>query len=77
MAATPLQLANAYATLANSGFLMRPHIVRNIFEPLTPDRAPAVADLDAAVVVQSFERPEIKPPARDAAGDHASRSSPA
>jgi penicillin-binding protein 2 len=60
MAATPLQLANAYATLANSGFLMRPHIVRNIFEPLTPDRAPAVADLDAAVVFESFERPEIK-----------------
>jgi penicillin-binding protein 2 len=60
MAATPLQLTNAYATLANRGFLMRPHIVRNILAPLTPDREPAVADLDQAVVVESFERPEIK-----------------
>jgi len=60
LAATPMQVANAYSTLANNGFLMRPHMVLNIFEPLTPDRAPAVADLDAAVVFQSFERPEIK-----------------
>jgi penicillin-binding protein 2 len=60
MAATPLQLANAYATIANNGFLMRPHVVLNILEPLTPDRAPAIADLDAAVVAESYVRPEIK-----------------
>jgi penicillin-binding protein 2 len=72
MAATPLQLANAYATLANSGFLMRPHIVRNIFEPLTPDRAPAVADLDAAVVFSRSSAGD-QAPARDAARSSSSR----
>jgi penicillin-binding protein 2 len=39
---------------------MRPHLVLNILEPLTPDAEPAVADLDAAVVYKSFARPEIK-----------------
>ena len=52
-AATPLQLANAYATIANGGFVMRPHIVKNIYAPLTPDKvnAPGFADLDDGTVV--------------------------
>lgn len=61
-AATPLQLANAYSAIANSGFVMRPHIVKNIYAPLTPDKvnAPGFADLDEGTVVESFEAPEIK-----------------
>ena len=60
-AATPLQLANAYSALANGGFVMRPHLVKNILAPFTPNREgmPAMADLDDAVIVESFERPEI------------------
>ncbi|MGD9999775.1 MAG: peptidoglycan D,D-transpeptidase FtsI family protein [Ilumatobacteraceae bacterium] len=60
-ASTPLQLARAYAAIANGGFVMRPHLVKNIFEPLTPDLegAPGFADLDAAKVVESFANPEI------------------
>lgn len=60
-AATPLQLANVYSALANSGFVMRPHLVKNILAPFTPNEegVPAMADLDAAVVVESFEQPEI------------------
>jgi penicillin-binding protein 2 len=60
-AATPLQLANAYSALANSGFVMRPHLVKNILAPFTPNKegVAAMADLDAATVVQSFEAPEI------------------
>jgi penicillin-binding protein 2 len=60
-ASTPLQLANAYAALANSGFVMRPHLIKNILAPFTPNEegVAAMADLDAAVVVQAFERPEI------------------
>ncbi|HNJ97771.1 MAG TPA: penicillin-binding transpeptidase domain-containing protein, partial [Ilumatobacteraceae bacterium] len=46
MAATPLQLTNAYATLANGGFLLKPTIVKNIYAPLTPDKEPGVADLE-------------------------------
>ncbi len=59
-AATPLQLAVAYATLANRGFLMVPHVVKAIYAPLTPDRAPAMADLSAGTIVERFDRPEIR-----------------
>lgn len=60
-ASTPLQLANAYASLGNGGFVMRPLIIKNILAPFTPDEVgvPAMADLDEAVVVESFDRPEI------------------
>ena len=59
MAATPLQLANAYSTMANSGFLLRPHIVTAIYGGLTPDGPPGYADLAGGTVLQSFERPEV------------------
>jgi penicillin-binding protein 2 len=55
MAATPLQMANAYSTIANGGFLRQPTIVKNIFEPLVPDLSPGMADLSKAVIYQSFE----------------------
>jgi penicillin-binding protein 2 len=60
-ATTPLQLANAYAAIANSGFVMRPHIIKNIYAPLTPNKvnAPGFADLADGTIVQSFEKPEI------------------
>jgi penicillin-binding protein 2 len=58
-ASTPLQLADAYAAIANSGFVMRPHIVKNIYAPLTPDLSAGFADLAAGTIVQSFERPDI------------------
>jgi penicillin-binding protein 2 len=60
-AATPLQLGNAYAAVANGGFVMKPQIVKAVLAPLTPDRvgAPGFADLDASEVVTSFGRPEI------------------
>lgn len=58
-AATPLQVANAYAAIANQGFVMVPHIVKAIYAPLTPDAAPAMADLAAGTVVERFDRPDI------------------
>jgi penicillin-binding protein 2 len=60
MAATPLQLANAYSTIANGGFLYQPSVVKAIFEPLVPDLSPGVADLSKAVLFQSFESPKYK-----------------
>jgi penicillin-binding protein 2 len=60
MAATPLQLANAYSTLANGGFRYQPTIVKTIFEPLVPDLSPGVADISKAVVVQSFDSPRYQ-----------------
>jgi len=59
-ASTPLQLATAYATIANGGFLMRPHIVKRVLAPLTPDKSPGYADVDAARVIESFEAPEVR-----------------
>ncbi|MFZ4719697.1 MAG: penicillin-binding transpeptidase domain-containing protein [Ilumatobacteraceae bacterium] len=60
MAATPLQMAGAYSTLANGGFLLQPSIVKAILAPLTPDASPGVADLGAAVVRQSFAKPVVR-----------------
>ncbi len=60
MAATPLQLTNAYATIANGGFLLQPTIVKAIWAPLTPDASPAVADLEAGTLRQSFDKPTIR-----------------
>ena len=55
MAATPLQLTNAYSTIANGGFLRQPTVVKNILEPLVPDLGPGVADLSKAIVYRSFD----------------------
>lgn len=60
MAATPLQLTGAYSTIANGGFLLQPTIVKAIYAPLTPDASPAVADLAAGTVVQSFDKPVVR-----------------
>lgn len=59
MAATPLQLANAYSTLANNGFLLQPRVVKAIYEGLTPDAGPGFADLAAGTVLQSFDQPAV------------------
>jgi penicillin-binding protein 2 len=60
MATTPLQLANAYATIANGGFLLRPSIVKAIWAPLTPDAGPAVADLGKGTKLVSYERRVVR-----------------
>ncbi len=60
MAATPLQLTNAYATLANGGFLLQPTIILNILEPLTPDLESGKADLTKSTVHVSYERRVVR-----------------
>jgi penicillin-binding protein 2 len=59
MAATPLQLANAYSAIANGGFLNRPKVVKAMYEGLTPDSGPGYADLAAGTVIQSYEQPTL------------------
>ncbi len=59
LSSTPLQLANAYGAIANSGFLYKPQIVKSILAPGTPNGEPGVADLSAARVHESFDRPEL------------------
>lgn len=54
-ATTPLQLANAYATIANGGFLLKPTVLRAIYAPGVPDsQVPGVADLAAGRPIQIF-----------------------
>jgi penicillin-binding protein 2 len=49
LSASPLQLANGYASLANGGFVLRPEIVKAVYEPGVPDAAePGFADLSKA-----------------------------
>ncbi len=60
LAASPLQLANAYATLANGGFLNRPHLIKAIYQGGVPDGYPGYGDFSEgkATVLQSFDAPE-------------------
>lgn len=46
LSASPLQLAVGYSTFANGGFVMKPEIIKAIYEPGVPDSAtPGYADL--------------------------------
>jgi penicillin-binding protein 2 len=62
MAATPLQITNAYATIGNGGQLLRPQIIAAIFQPLTPDdeAKPGFVDLPNGTIYQSFVQPEVR-----------------
>ncbi len=61
-AVTPLQLTNAYATLANGGYLLRPLIVHAMFPPGVPDdpAKPGYANVAARVPEKLFTT-EVKP----------------
>lgn len=49
LSASPLHLANGYATLANGGFVLKPEIIKAIYEPGVPDAVePGFADLSQA-----------------------------
>jgi penicillin-binding protein 2 len=49
LSASPMQLANGYSTFANGGFVLRPEVVKAIYEPGVPDSAQAgYADLSQA-----------------------------
>ncbi len=55
-AVTPLQLTNAYATLANGGYLLRPQIVKAIFQPGVPNSPMAeVADVSKGIAEKTFD----------------------
>ena len=58
-AASPLQLANAYSTLANGGFLNRPHVVKAIYQGGVPDGYPGSANLAKGTLMTSYEKPEL------------------
>ncbi|MGA1352678.1 MAG: penicillin-binding transpeptidase domain-containing protein, partial [Ilumatobacteraceae bacterium] len=72
LSATPLQVANAYAALANGGTVFQPRVVRAILTPGTKNKSAGLADLQATSVVQRVSaaapreeipmRPEVRDP---------------
>jgi penicillin-binding protein 2 len=49
LSASPLQLAVGYSTIANQGFVMKPEIIKAIYEPGVPDSLePGFADISKA-----------------------------
>jgi penicillin-binding protein 2 len=64
LSATPLQVANAYATLANGGKRFEPRVVRALLTPGTRNKSAGLADLANASVVRriSAESPNTTIP---------------
>src|SRR6056297_396258 len=53
LSASPLQLAMGYSTIANQGYLMKPEIIKAIYQPGVPDSAiQGYADLTQAVLAR-------------------------
>ena len=59
LAASPLQLANAYATLANGGFLNTPHIVRAIYQGGVAEVSPGLVDLTQGVLITAYDKADL------------------
>ena len=60
LSATPLQLASAYGTLANQGFVYRPTIIRAIWEPGVPDGSvPGFVDFDRGTIYEDRSEAEL------------------
>src|SRR5471030_1982058 len=57
---TILQLAHATATLANNGVVMKPHLVRDIENPITKDTRPVVRDPSDKIAVKQSDIDIIK-----------------
>lgn len=60
LSATPLQLANAYGTIANRGFVLQPKIVKNIWNPGVPDGAvPGTVDFTLGTIFEERIKPVL------------------
>lgn len=52
LSATPIQMANAYGSIANGGTVFEPRVVRAVLSPGTRNRVSGLADLRTASVVR-------------------------
>jgi len=56
LSASPLQVVNAYAALANGGTRFEPRVVRSVLNPGTRNKASGLADLQLASVDQDISK---------------------
>ncbi len=59
LSATPIQLANGYATIANRGFLLQPTIIRAIWNPGVPDGELGFADFAQGTIHLDLSAPTL------------------
>jgi penicillin-binding protein 2 len=59
LSATPLHLANAYATIANGGFLLEPSVVKAIWNPGLPDGQPGWVDFSRGTMFEDRTEPVL------------------
>ena len=72
LSATPMQMVNGYAALANGGTVFDPRVVRSVLSPGTRNKASGLADLSNASVVKRVSaetetteipmRPDVREP---------------
>jgi penicillin-binding protein 2 len=65
LAATPLQVAVGYATIANGGRVLTPRVVQAVYEPQVPDGQPGYANLRKGTVVRTVKPKSRKIPMTD------------
>lgn len=59
LSATPLQLANGYAAIANHGTVLQPTIVKAIWDPGVPDGETGYADFSLGTVFEDRSEPTV------------------
>lgn len=59
LSATPLHLANGYATIANGGFVLQPSLVLKIWNPGLPDGQPGWVDFSQGTVFEDRTAPVL------------------
>ncbi|MEO6652639.1 MAG: penicillin-binding transpeptidase domain-containing protein [Ilumatobacteraceae bacterium] len=59
LSATPLHLAAGYSTIANGGFMLKPSVIRAIWQPGVPDAAPGFADPERGTIFEDRSTPEL------------------
>ena len=59
LSATPVQVARAYSVLASGGNVLRPHVVRYLLAPGTPDSKPGYADIENGRIIRDLRTSQV------------------
>ena len=59
LSATPMQVATAYAALANRGFVLQPKIVKAIWNPGVPDLSIGMVDFSKGTIFEDRAAPKL------------------